>query len=154
MDCNLKMGEILNKSYVFSVFGDDVWCWAMIKVVSLKVWCVYIDFCCMLLFNMYLEDTVRRYRYGYHHKQSTSSCPLHFHTQTNTVQPPPRRLQGTYIITLHLKGLWFEHEKPLPEKNSSPLKIGLPKRKRVFQPSIFRCYECYLHGGGGFSHHI
>ena len=27
----------------------------------------------------------------------------------------------------------------LPETNSSPLKIGHPKRKRVFQPSIFRC---------------
>ena len=27
----------------------------------------------------------------------------------------------------------------LPETNSSPLKIGLPKRKIVFQPSIFRC---------------
>ena len=27
----------------------------------------------------------------------------------------------------------------LPETNSSPLKIGLPKRNIVFQPSIFRC---------------
>ena len=27
----------------------------------------------------------------------------------------------------------------LPETNSSPLKIGHPKRKLVFQPSIFRC---------------
>ena len=27
----------------------------------------------------------------------------------------------------------------LPETNSSPLKIGLPNRKVVFQPSIFRC---------------
>ena len=27
----------------------------------------------------------------------------------------------------------------LPETNSSPLKIGHPKRKFVFQPSIFRC---------------
>ena len=26
-----------------------------------------------------------------------------------------------------------------PETNSSPLKIGHPKRKQVFQPSIFRC---------------
>ena len=26
-----------------------------------------------------------------------------------------------------------------PETNSSPLKIGHPKRKLVFQPSIFRC---------------
>ena len=27
----------------------------------------------------------------------------------------------------------------VPETNSSPLKIGHPKRKLVFQPSIFRC---------------
>ena len=27
----------------------------------------------------------------------------------------------------------------LPETNISPLKIGLPKRQLVFQPSIFRC---------------
>ena len=27
----------------------------------------------------------------------------------------------------------------LPETNSSPLKIGVPKRKLVFQPSIFTC---------------
>ena len=36
----------------------------------------------------------------------------------------------------------------LPETNSSPLKIGLPKRKLVFQSSIFRGYvsfrECML----------
>ena len=30
----------------------------------------------------------------------------------------------------------------LPETNSSPLKIGHPKRKTVFQPSIFRCFWC------------
>ena len=28
----------------------------------------------------------------------------------------------------------------LPKTNSSPLKIGHPKRKLVFQPSIFRCH--------------
>ena len=30
----------------------------------------------------------------------------------------------------------------LPETNSSHLKIGHPKRKLVFQPSIFRCFCC------------
>jgi len=31
----------------------------------------------------------------------------------------------------------------LPETHSSPLKIGHPKRKLVFQPSIFRCYVSF-----------
>ena len=30
----------------------------------------------------------------------------------------------------------------LPKTNGSPLKIGLPNRKVVFQPSIFRGYGC------------
>ena len=34
----------------------------------------------------------------------------------------------------------------LPETNSSPLKIGLPKRKIIFQPSIFRCYVSFREG--------
>jgi len=29
--------------------------------------------------------------------------------------------------------------KNLPETNSWPMKIGLPKWKLIFQPSIFRC---------------
>ena len=34
------------------------------------------------------------------------------------------------------------HGDTLPETNSSPLKIGHPKGKLVFQPSIFRCFCC------------
>ena len=34
----------------------------------------------------------------------------------------------------------------LPETNSSPLKIGHPKRKLVFQTSIFRCYVSFREG--------
>ena len=34
----------------------------------------------------------------------------------------------------------------LPETNSSPLKIGLPNRKVVFQPSIFRSYVSFREG--------
>ena len=34
----------------------------------------------------------------------------------------------------------------LPETNSSPLKIGFPKRKSVFQPYIFRCYVGFKEG--------
>ena len=33
----------------------------------------------------------------------------------------------------------FFRKSTLPKTNSSPLKIGFPKRKVVFQPSIFRC---------------
>ena len=35
------------------------------------------------------------------------------------------------------------HQAILPKTNSSPLKIGLPKRKVVSQPSIFRCYVSF-----------
>ena len=34
----------------------------------------------------------------------------------------------------------------LPETNSSPLKIGLPNRKVVFQPSIFRGHVSFREG--------
>ena len=34
----------------------------------------------------------------------------------------------------------------LPETNSSSLKIGLPKWKVIFQPSIFRCYVSFREG--------
>ena len=41
----------------------------------------------------------------------------------------------------------FPHNYTLPETNSSPLKIGLPNRKLVFQPSICRGYGgLYLEG--------
>ena len=33
-----------------------------------------------------------------------------------------------------------------PETNSLPLKIGHPKRKLVFQPSTFRCYDSFREG--------
>ena len=33
-----------------------------------------------------------------------------------------------------------------PKTNSSPLKIGHPKRKLVFQPSIFRCHVSFRDG--------
>ncbi len=34
----------------------------------------------------------------------------------------------------------------LPETNSSTLKIGIPNRKVVFQPSIFRGYVSFREG--------
>ena len=34
----------------------------------------------------------------------------------------------------------------LPETNSSPLKIGFPKKKVVFQTSNFRCYVSFREG--------
>ena len=38
----------------------------------------------------------------------------------------------------------------LPETNSSHLKIGHPKTKVVFQPSIFRCYLSFREGNWVF----
>ena len=40
----------------------------------------------------------------------------------------------------------------LPETNSSPLKIGHPKRKLVFQPSIFGSYVSFREGRVDFFH--
>ena len=37
-------------------------------------------------------------------------------------------------------------EGALPKTNSSPLKIGRPKRKLVSQPSIFKCYVSFREG--------
>ena len=39
----------------------------------------------------------------------------------------------------------------LPETNSSPLKIGHPKRKLVFQPSISRGYVSFREGNTSYS---
>ena len=51
----------------------------------------------------------------------------------------------TWKLTYHFRHIpWTKSTKvgrwhyTLPETNSSPLKIGLPNRKVVFQPSIFR----------------
>ena len=43
-------------------------------------------------------------------------------------------------------GSWLDLFCTLPETNGSPLKIGFPKRKVVFQPSIFRCYVSFREG--------
>ena len=40
----------------------------------------------------------------------------------------------------------------LPETNSSPLKIGLPNRKVVFQPSIFGSYVSFREGSPKHEH--
>ena len=48
----------------------------------------------------------------------------------------------------HRGTFFFAHT--LPETNSSPLKIGIPNRKVVFQPAIFRGYgfrEIFFFGG-------
>ncbi len=42
----------------------------------------------------------------------------------------------------------------LPETNSLPIKMGLPKRKLVFQPSIFRCYVSFREGIPFFFHQL
>ena len=55
----------------------------------------------------------------------------------------PRYLTPMYSLTVVSRGKgWTAIMKvtlTLPETNSSHLKIGHPKRKLVFQPSIFRC---------------
>ncbi len=72
-------------------------------------------------------------------------------TTSKSWDDPPSRLHGAVAVAQlfpnldardggeritgdRINGLYT-----LPETNSSPLKIGLPNRKVVFQPSIFRC---------------
>ena len=46
----------------------------------------------------------------------------------------------------HFQGCNQPRKSTLPETNSSPLKIGVPKRKLVFQLFIFRCYVSFREG--------
>ena len=46
---------------------------------------------------------------------------------------------------------WVFRNGTLPKTNSSPLKIGHPKRKLVFQPSIFRCHVSFREGRSLYS---
>jgi len=44
------------------------------------------------------------------------------------------------------RDIWRDTSKlrvPFPKTDSSSLKIGFPKRKLVFQPSIFRCHVSF-----------
>ncbi len=67
-----------------------------------------------------------------------------------------RRVARYHWVVQELKLVWLvcmqKNSKPqkshitLPETNSSPLKIGLPNRNVVFQPSIFRGYVSFREG--------
>ena len=48
-----------------------------------------------------------------------------------------RTVMGLFIRTI------FKVAHALPKTNSLPMKIGFPKKKLVFQPSIFRCYVSF-----------
>ena len=53
----------------------------------------------------------------------------------------------TWFFKPRGKSDWLNEKKhTLPETNSSHLKMGHPKRKLVFQPSIFRCYVSFKEG--------
>ena len=54
--------------------------------------------------------------------------------------PTGRKINDSKVLFVNLRGC------TLPETNSSPLKIGLPNRKVVFQPSIFRGYVSFREG--------
>ncbi len=47
------------------------------------------------------------------------------------------------VLSLESSPAWQRGWTTLPETNSSPLKIGHPKGKFIFQPSIFRCYVSF-----------
>ena len=73
-----------------------------------------------------------------HHGRGIKGFCLKSGWKTNNKNPP--------------KG-WFFHGDSitLPETNSSHLKSYLPKRKLVFQPSIFRCYVSFREGKTKYS---
>ena len=60
----------------------------------------------------------------------------------------PKSIHQTYLEITFWNNIFGQQKAPLtlPETNSSPLKIGLPNRKVVFQPSIFRCYVSFSQG--------
>ena len=49
-----------------------------------------------------------------------------------------------YITSKRRQGLYLVYT--IPKTNSSPLKMSHPKRKLVFQPSIFSCYVSFREG--------
>ena len=57
-------------------------------------------------------------------------------TRTNIHEKKRPYIQPTCEKRGHFP--WNTERNTLPETNSSPLKIGLPNRRVVFQPSIFR----------------
>ena len=79
------------------------------------------------------------------------ACTLHAPGKPPTVQAPLRRTTRTIVLLIlevlyyHYSGahtaVWVTEEYcsryTLPKTNSLPLKIGHPKRKFIFQPSIF-----------------
>ena len=89
-------------------------------------------------------------------------CPHHVHRSTQHLW-----FQDTSLIrnTNHAAGLTTKTLGPkkkktkrilsttLPETNGSPLKIGLPNRKVVFQPSIFRGYVSFREGNTSQIYH-
>ena len=56
-----------------------------------------------------------------------------------------QQFQGTIILIVFDFQGYCTLEISLPKTNK-PLKIGHPKRKLVFQPSIFRRYVCFREG--------
>ncbi len=69
-------------------------------------------------------------------------CLLSHAKKSKNITPVMRVSTQNSWQVLKVDLIWFT----LPETNSSPLKIGHPKRKVVFQPSIFRCYVSFREG--------
>ena len=79
-----------------------------------------------------------------------SSTITYNYSGTNLIQYVQTAFEVVLLLFLAKHHLWSPcdwrraHSKTnkkytLPETNSSPLKMGLPKRKVVFQPTTFRC---------------
>ena len=71
-----------------------------------------------------------------------------FYAKSLVFVPPVRGTAPRALKKMDPNGSFHPTPSPpkkntLPETNSLPLKIGLPNRKLVFQPSIFRCYVSF-----------
>ena len=78
-------------------------------------------------------------------------CPYMWHSLKLTASLH-LKIDGWKTILTFRDAIHFQvrtvsfREGTLPKTNSSPLKIGRPKRKLVSQPSIFKCYVSFREG--------
>ena len=105
-------------------------------------------------FKMVIDVSIRGWDYGYVKYINifpTTICLAESFVFQNTSSS----VQVSWILwrasssPLFLPKKSFRYQRnsiTLPETNNSHLKIGHPKRKLVFQPSIFRCYVSFREG--------
>ena len=81
------------------------------------------------------------------HSGSETSCTNHLAEVMTSICKKCQSQQSKELMYGKIQSLFIGISMDiLPKTNSSPLKIGHPKRALVFQPSIFRCYVSFRGG--------